>query len=97
MCLPHGLMAELSAITNIVKVLLCDDLINNRLMPPSGHLKTTKYAICYTNSYKINRFKIIKTCSNVFDLIKLEAVCILLRKPVSCKQKDFDYTVSLFS
>ena len=40
---------------------------------------------------------IIKTCSNVFDLIKLEAICILLRKPVLCKQKDFDYTVSLFS
>ena len=41
--------------------------------------------------------KIIKNCNNVFDLIKLEAICILLRKPVLCKQKDFDYTVSLFS
>ena len=28
------------------------------------------------NSYIKNRFKIIKTCSNIFDLIKLEAVCI---------------------
>ena len=39
------------------------------------------------NSYNLNRFKIVKTCSNVFDLIKLEAICILLRKPVLCKQK----------
>ena len=49
------------------------------------------------NNYDMNRFKIIKNCNNVFDLIKLEAICILLRKPVLCKQKDFDYTVSLFS
>ena len=49
------------------------------------------------NNYNIDRFKIIKICSNVFDLIKLEAICILLRKPVLCKQKDFDYTVCLFS
>ena len=49
------------------------------------------------NSYNLNRFKIIKTCSNVFDLTKLEAICILLRKPFLCQQKDFDYTVSLFS
>ena len=49
------------------------------------------------NIYIINRFKIIKTCNNVFALIKLEATCILLKKPILCKQKDFDYTVSLFS
>ena len=49
------------------------------------------------NNYNVNMFKIIKNCSSVFDLIKLEAICILLRKPVLCKQKDFDYTVSLFS
>ena len=53
-------------------------------------------SLCADN-YNVNRFKIIKNCSNVFDLIKLEAICILLRKPVLCKQKDFDYTVSLFS
>ena len=34
------------------------------------------------NSYNLNRFKIVKTCSNVFDLIKLEAMCILLNKTV---------------
>ena len=35
--------------------------------------------------------------TKMFHLIKLEAICILLRKPVLCKQKYFDYTVSLFS
>ena len=34
---------------------------------------------------------------NVLDFIKLEVNCILLRKPILCKQKDFDYTVFLFS
>ena len=38
MCLLHGLMAELSVKTNIVKILLCD-LINNRLMPPGDYFK----------------------------------------------------------
>ena len=49
------------------------------------------------NSYNLNRIKNIKTCSNVFDLIKLEAISILLRKPVWCKQKYFVYTVFIFS
>ena len=35
MCFLHGLMAELSVKTSIVKVLLYD-LINNRLTPPGG-------------------------------------------------------------
>ena len=48
------------------------------------------------NNYNVNVFKIIKNCSSVFDLIKLEAICILLRKPVLCKQKYFYYTMSLF-
>ena len=38
---------------------------------------------------------VIKNLENMMP--KLEAICILLRKPVLCKQKDFDYTVSLFS
>ena len=46
-------------------------------------MQTVKY------SYNMNRFKNINTCNNVFNLIKLEAICILLRKPVLCKQKDF--------
>ena len=49
------------------------------------------------NNYNRDRFKIIKSCYNVFDLIKLEAICILLRKPNLCKHKEFDYTVSLFT
>ena len=49
------------------------------------------------NSCNLNRFKVSKTCSNVFDLIKIEPICILLRKPVLSKRKDFDYIVSLFS
>ena len=35
MCFLHGLMAELSVKTNIVKVLLCD-LVNNCLTPPGS-------------------------------------------------------------
>ena len=41
------------------------------------------------NTYNLNKFKIIKTCSNVFDLIKLEAICNLLRKPVFFLAKRF--------
>ena len=52
-------------------------------------------SLCADN-YNVKRFKIVKNCSNVFILIKLEAICILLRKSVLCKQKDFDYTMSLF-
>ena len=52
---------------------------------------------CYFSLTNFNKYKIIKNCNNVFDLIELEAICILLRKLVLCKQKDFDYTVSLFS
>ena len=51
---------------------------------------------CASN-YNLDRFKIIKNCFCISDLIKLEAICILIRKPKLCKQKDFDYTVSLFS
>ena len=51
---------------------------------------------CASN-YNLKRFKIVKNCFHISDLIKLEAICILLRKPKLCKHKDFDYTVSLFS
>ena len=50
-----------------------------------------------SKKFGLERFKIIKNCYNISDLIKLEAICILLRKPKLCKHKDFDYTVSLFS
>ena len=55
-----------------------------------------KNSNCASN-YNLNRFKIIKNCFCISDLIKLKAICILIRKPKLCKQKDFDYTVSLFS
>ena len=41
------------------------------------------------NSYNLNRFKIAKIYSSVFDLTKLEAICILLWKPVLWKQRYF--------
>ena len=50
-----------------------------------------------TSSYNLKIFKSIKDCFNIFDFIKFEAICILIRKPKLCKHKNFDYTVSLFS
>ena len=44
-------------------------------------------------SLKLERFKIIKSGYNVFDLIKLvkiEAICILKRKSTLCRQKELD-------
>ena len=52
--------------------------------------------ICAQN-FNLERFKIIKTCYNVYDLIKMEAICILNRKPTLCRQKEFDYNVVLFT
>ena len=46
--------------------------------------------------YDLSRFKIIHHCKNMTDLIKLEAISIYLEKPVLCKQKEFEYKVSLF-
>ena len=48
-------------------------------------------------NFSVERFKIIKNCGNVFDLIKMEAICILNRKPTLCRQKEFDYNVVLFN
>ena len=50
-----------------------------------------------SSNYNLNTFKIIKNCFCISDFIKLEAICILIRKPKLCKQNDFDYTVFLFS
>ena len=67
-------------------------------MQIASNLIKSKTLLQFLILYRFNnRFKIVKICNNVFDLIKLEAICILLKKPVLCKQKDFDYTVSLFS
>ena len=37
--------------------------------------------------YEISRFFKIHHCNSVFNLFKLEAICIFLKKPVLCKQK----------
>ena len=47
--------------------------------------------------YDLSKFKIFHQRNNVTDLIKMEAISIHLEKPVLCKQKEFDYKVSLFS
>ena len=47
--------------------------------------------------FYLDWFKITKTCGNTFDLIKLEAICILIRKPKLFRQKEFDNIVSLFN
>ena len=48
-------------------------------------------------NYNEYRFSILRKCMNQFDFIKLEAILIKLNTPKLCKQKDFDYMVSLFS
>ena len=35
----------------------------------------------FASNYNLNRFKIIKLFFCISDLIKLEAICILIRKP----------------
>ena len=55
-----------------------------------------KNPIC-GKSFNDLRFKILRSSTNIFDLIKIEAIYIHLNKPKLCKQKEFDYSVSLFS
>ena len=47
-------------------------------------------------NFNFDRFEIVKNCANISELIKLEAICIMLRKPKLCRQQEFDYVVSLF-
>ena len=47
--------------------------------------------------YSESNFKILRQCWNSFELVKLEAILIHLNKPDLCKQKEFDYIVSLFN
>ena len=46
--------------------------------------------------YETSRLKIIHYCNSAFDLVKLAAISIFLKKPELCKQNEFDYKVSLF-
>ena len=50
-----------------------------------------------TNNYNMTRFKIIKNLFSFSDLIQLEIISIQIRKPILCKHKDSDYTLSLLS
>ena len=60
----------------------------------SKHLINNPY--CGKN-YKDITFKIVQQCSNVQDLVKMEAIFIYLNKPELCKQKEFDYVVAPFN
>ena len=47
-------------------------------------------------NYNECSFNILRKCTNWFDLMKLEAILIKIYKPKLCKQKDYNYTVSLY-
>ena len=61
---------------------IAEHLINN---PSSG------------NNFEFSNFSVIRQCSNILDLIRLEAILIHLHKPKLCKKKEFDYDIALFS
>ena len=48
------------------------------------------------NNYDLLRYMVIKNYRNYIYLVRLEAILIFLNKPELCKQKEFDYKVSLF-
>ena len=54
------------------------------------------YPNCGKN-YEDVRFKIVQQCSNVYDILKVEAIFIYFNKLELCKQTEFDYVVALFS
>ena len=47
--------------------------------------------------FNLQRYKIIKSCYNVFESSKMEVIYILIIKPILCRQNKFDYSVSLFN
>ena len=59
----------------------------------SEHL--VKNPVC-GNSYNKMRFKVLISCTNNFDLVKIETIYIHLNKPKLCKQKEFGYSLALF-
>ena len=72
-----------TAVTNTAKKSsVAENLVNNRECAKKNDL---------------SRFKIIRHCNNVNDLIKMDTIFIYLDKPLVCKQQEFDYKVSLFS
>ena len=48
-------------------------------------------------NYGESSFSILRKCMNHFDMIKFEAMLVILYKPKLCKRRGFDYTICLFS
>ena len=63
-------------------------------LPILEHL--VKNPVC-GNSCSEMRLKLLRSCTNIFDLVKIEAIYIHLNKPKLCKQKELDYLLTLFS
>ena len=49
------------------------------------------------NGYSEMRFKILRSCTNIYDLVKIEPIYIHSNKPKLCKQKELDYSLYSFS
>lgn len=49
----------------------------------------------FSKNFSLERFKTIKDCYNVFDLVKIEAICIFNRKPTTLRRKKLN-SVALF-
>ena len=71
------------AITNELKI---SDITKHQISNPN-----------YGKNYNEYWLSILIKCMNYFDFIKLEVILIKLYTHKLCKQKDFDYMVSLFS
>ena len=76
-----------------ISFILAKDLNASKRSSIAEHLVNN---LTCANKCNINRSKIIKICSNVFDLIRLKVICILLRKSILWKYKEFNYTVFYF-
>ena len=75
-------------------------LPNIALMNATIKSSIAEHIVNYPNcgkNYEDIRFKIVQQCSNLYDLLKLEAIFIYLNKPELCKQKEFDYVVTLLN
>ena len=43
----------------------------------------------------LSRLRVVRHCNNLGDLVRLEAISVILNKPKLCKQKNVDYKASL--
>ena len=55
------------------------------------NLKKTLNIQNFAENFYLERFKIIKSCVNIFELIKMEILRISNRKFKLCGQKEFGY------